>query len=175
LVLLVITESNDVIDDLRFSHDPYGHSVDTLRGLWARSTLLRFLYLRSEGLRRWSQMVRRENVQRTLRYIDEIASTCHQDEIPLVVATFPSKAQMISSGLTFRILRWLRVEERLHGRIVQHLRLHPQVSAAVDLTEVLSSSGNDGLYYPMDGHPTPQAYEVCARSLAQQIGLLLDR
>jgi hypothetical protein len=168
-VLLVVTESNDILDDLHFADDPLEATPEGLPGIWGKSHLLRFVHWKSESFLRWSRMTRAANVERTLAYIDDLAGVCAAGGIPLVVALFPSKAQMRAAGLSARVLRWLDVETKIHGRLRDHVSDHPEVTDAVDLHEVLRSAAakpGEPLFYPVDGHPTPRAYRECAKALA---------
>jgi lysophospholipase L1-like esterase len=172
VILLVVTESNDVLDDLQFARDPAAVAREGLGGLPGRSRLLQFVYDKSESFARWARMTRTENVSRTLRFIDEFAAVCAREEVPLVVALFPAKAQMRPSRVDALILRWLRVDARIHEALRSHVMSHPQITAAVDLREVLAIEGGEGggpLFYPADGHPTPEAYRACAMALAPVI------
>ena len=165
LVLLVLTESNDVLDDLLYERDPLKPAGDRLTGLAAKSRLLQFLDWKIRGLSRWFRMTREENVRRTLKNVSAMAALCDDRGIPLVAATFPAKVQMEPSGPTAWILERLDVDGRLVQPLRGHLRREQRIAAVVDLTETLVLSG-DGLYFPVDGHPTPRAYEACAMALA---------
>jgi hypothetical protein len=173
----VVTESNDVLDDVLFARDPLDLSSGMLRGFWAKSRLIQLLDWKLQGLSRWVRMSRSKNVGVTLGYIDEIARICSRESVPLIVALFPSRAQMEPWGPTAWVLERLKVDSKIHDRILDHIQLHPDVDAALDLRPFLgpAAEGAEPMYYPIDGHPTPNAYGTCARALAPAVQECLER
>jgi hypothetical protein len=164
LVCLVLTESNDVVDDLAFARDPE-RLPGPPGGLARRSALVRWLAWRWDGLRRWWISTREENVRRTLGYVAELSRDLTRRGIPLVVVLFPSRAQIQPGRLGRLVLDALQVRRDLHERLLRGLREIPGVSEVVDLTPVMEKHG-DALYFPADGHPTAEAYRLAARRLA---------
>lgn len=177
VVLLVVTESNDVMDDLKFARDPLDPPSDMLTGFWAKSRLVQLLHWKLGSLSRWVRMSQTKNVDRTIGYLDEIARICSREPVPLIVALFPSRAQMEPWGPSAWVLEQLEVDSKIHDRILNHVEIHPDVEAVLDLRRFLSDAGggDEPVFYPIDGHPTPHAYRTCARALAPVVLESLER
>lgn len=173
LIIIVVSESNDVLNDLVFARDPVSRTREQLTGIWTHSYLARLIYFRLHGLFRWARMTSKVNVNRTLGYIADIAEACRNWHIPCVVALYPARAQLETSGRAAWTLRFLDVEHRLHGRLCHALRQHPHVDCLFDVKELFISSGEDSLYYRWDGHPTGKAYAMCADWLEPRVRALL--
>jgi hypothetical protein len=98
--------------------------------------------------------------------IGDIADRLHHAGVPLVILAVPSRAEAALLGSSQLPAH---VDPLAFGRAIQAIASR-HGAGYVDLMGPISRIPNaENLYYPVDGHVTPEGHKVIAQALAQKL------